>query len=140
MKRLKKADFNEDLTEYVKRKNASTPLQSVLLKIDNKRAVDTMIKNFHGNNQAYFGKTDDVLRDITGYIASNTDENPEEVVESMFEDWEKDNVLAMPYIFVEMNNEGVDRLEGYYFDDVEQMLEDVEEYLDAPAIIDSIRN
>jgi hypothetical protein len=37
-----------------------------------------------------------------------------------------------------MNDEGVDRIEAYYFDDIEDMVNDVEDYLNVPAIIDEV--
>ena len=110
----------------------------ILLKIDKNRAINTMIKHFDGQGNAFFGKPDDVLHDITKLVAGTGIDNPEEAVDSMFEDWEKDSILTKPYIFVEMNNEGVDRLEGYQ-DDVQEILDDIEPYLNSPAIIDEIR-
>jgi hypothetical protein len=141
MKRLSKRpelDFNNmSIEEYVKQKNAPTALERVIYNIDKYRAIDLLIKHFDGQGKAFFGKTDDVLEDITKLVAGTGIDNPEEAVQDLFDDWEE-KPLLLPYIFVEMNDKGVDNVEAYYFDDLPYMIDDIEDYLNVPAIIDEI--
>jgi len=142
MKRLSKKpelDFNSmSIEEYVKQKNIPTRLEKVIYNIDKNRARELLIKHFDGQGKAFFGKTDDVLEDIKKSIAETGVDNPEEVMDSMFEDWEKDKLLNLPFVFIEMNDEGVDKIEPYYFDDIDCMVDDIEDYLNVPAIVDEV--
>jgi hypothetical protein len=45
----------------------------------------------------------------------------------------------MPYLLIELKNNDIYRVEGYYFDDVADMLSDTEQYLNAAAISDSVQ-
>jgi hypothetical protein len=142
MRRLSKKpelDFNSmSIEEYVKQKNIPTRLEKVIYKIDKYRAIDLLIKHFDGQGKAFFGKTDDVLEDIKKLVASTGVDNPEEVMDSMFEDWERDKLLNLPFVFIEMNDEGVNKIEAYYFDDIDCMVDDIEDYLNVPAIVDEV--
>jgi hypothetical protein len=37
-----------------------------------------------------------------------------------------------------MNDEGVNKIEAYYFDDIDCMVDDIEDYLNVPAIVDEV--